>query len=379
MKTPQTMGKLTKQGYATIYELDLTLDDAFDYVSEPSNFLTVHDGIVRELNHLGISGDDDELYTKFTELVKAADVKIDGFIKRNPQDGKSYEWFYKSKSGTEDCLPRRSQAIKLCFAFNMDVDRAADFLWKVCKLNGFCFRRAEDIIQCYCLANSLPFIKVSEIKKAYDDFVPILQPSVEHHITRTQTLRHLFGDLKNVSREDFIDKLCANKHNFLGYSRTAHAEMKTIYEELKAEIHKNRAIESRSAWLTAQAEFQTKNDNEETNISYRTTNLAKTGNLNLVGNDGEIIHTAGDDDEYTYEFMCRQLAEKYTLDDACDVAVRNLRPDKKLCYYVSDLVSFLTQDSLAKCIQEPKRATETEHTCARMIFVLMKFAKYVLE
>ncbi|GHV14158.1 hypothetical protein FACS1894219_09890 [Clostridia bacterium] len=380
MRTPHTMGDFTKQGYASIYELDLSLDDALDYISDPTNFLTVHDGIVRGLNFLGDTGSDDELYASFLRRVKKSKTKIADFApSKLPETGKAYKWFYASKSGRENSLPSRNDAIKLCFALEMnDLDRAADFLWKVCRLNGFCFRRAEDIVYCYCLANNLDYPTAKDLIKRYGSHKAERQASSELHITRTQTIRDLFGNLQGLQQGDFETLLFVNKHNFLGYSKTAHEKMVEAYNEVKSEIEKERALGNRSAWLSEQVEVRTKDKKGNLNISYRTAKFSEIGELNIV--DCDSVHkTIGDDDEFTYSFICRQLAERHTNEWDTDVSVRDLTPNRAYCHYVSDLVSFLTESNLRNVIQKDARATEYESGCARKLFLFLKFAENVLK
>jgi hypothetical protein len=378
LRTPQSFGEHTKQGYSAIYELDLMLDDALDYVSNPSNFLSVHDGIVRELHRLGDTGSADDLFAAFLRRVKDSNVKISQFTCRTSEQSKSHKWFYRSIDSKDDYLPSRSDAIKLCFAFKLNVEDAADFLWKVCKLNGFCFRRADDIIYCYCLANGLEYAMTKEIKGIYNAFAPPITPSDFPHITRTRTLYNVFGNLRGIKHDDFIRMLCANKHNFIGYSKTAHAEMVAVLEEVKEQIQKERAIDSRSAWLTEQIEVRQKNKQGFEEVAYKTAKLSANGKLRIVDGN-EIIETNGDDDEFTYAFICKQLLERQTLPSSSDVAIRKVPPIKAMCFYVSNLVSFLTESNLEKVIQNENRATEMEYGCARKIFVFLKFAQYVLD
>jgi hypothetical protein len=44
---------------------------------------------------------------------------------------------------------------------------ANEFLFKVCKWNGFNFRRVEDAAVCYALENGLPY---GEVEKLFDDY-----------------------------------------------------------------------------------------------------------------------------------------------------------------------------------------------------------------
>jgi len=380
MRTPQTTGAYTRQGYAAIVEMELSPDDALEYLQDPANFLSVHDGIVRELTVLGDSGNDDELYAAFVRRVKKSKTKIAGFSPREqPESGKAHKWFYKSRGGKDDALPLRDDAIKLCFALEMhDLDRAADFLWKVCRLNGFCFRRAEDVIYCYCLANSLDYPVAKDLIKKYEAHKTELESSVLPHVTRTRTILDLFGNLHGMERSDFEALLFANKHNFLGYSKTAHEKMLEAYNEVKAEIEKERALDSRSAWLNERVEIHSKDKNGNPYVWYRTAKFSEIGELNIVDDDN-VRKTYGDGDELTYGLMCRLLSERHTDEWADDTAIRNLTPNKVYCRFISDLVSFLTENNLRNVIQKDERATEYESGCARKIFLFLKFAESVLK
>jgi hypothetical protein len=373
------MQDFTQQGYNAIYEQDLSFDDALAYVADPSNFLSVYAGITRELRRLDCGGSDEEMFAAFKQLAKDANVKISEFVCREePEKGKAFRWFYTSRESNEECLPTREHAIKLCFAFKLNIEQAANFLWKVCRLNGFCYRRAKDVIYCYCLENHLSFSTVSVIIANFKNYKTEQAAPVEPHITRTQTIRDRFGKLKGLPQAEFEAMLCADKHNFLDYSRTAHDEMKAVYAEVLAEIEKERALGSRSAWLSDTVEVKKKDKNGKFVTSYETKKFSENGNLKIVDGD-EFRETIGDGDEFTYEFICRQLSERFKDEYADEIAIRKLTPNKVYCRYVADLASFLTKDNLSKAIASKEYATETERGCARKLFVFLKFAVSVLK
>jgi hypothetical protein len=64
------MSDYTRRGFIAAYEMELSPEGALAYLSDPTNFLTIHAGIVRELSFLGDSGSDDELYAAFLRRVK---------------------------------------------------------------------------------------------------------------------------------------------------------------------------------------------------------------------------------------------------------------------------------------------------------------------
>jgi hypothetical protein len=95
MRTPTSMSDYTRRGFIAAYEMELSPEAALAYLSDPTNFLTIHAGIVRELNFLGDSGNDDELYAAFLRRVKNSKTKISGFCPREqPESGKACRWFY---------------------------------------------------------------------------------------------------------------------------------------------------------------------------------------------------------------------------------------------------------------------------------------------
>jgi hypothetical protein len=260
-----------------------------------------------------------------------------------------------------------------------DIDRAADFLWKVCRLNGFCFRRAEDIIYCYCLANKLDYPAAKDLIKKYDCFKPDKEPSAIPHITRTLTIRDLFENIQGMELNKFETLIRENKHNFLGYSKTAHEEMCRAYSAVKTEMARQREFDSGSAWLDAQVVEFKKDRAGNAHSEYRTANLSEIGELNIIEDDGSINKTIGDGDALTYSLMCRLLSERRTDEFATDVSYRDLSPNKVYCRYVTDLVSFLTGENLKNVIQKDERATEKERGCARKIFLFLRFAESVLK
>ncbi|GHU94728.1 hypothetical protein FACS1894208_06310 [Clostridia bacterium] len=138
------MAALTENAIREIErEKDFTPEEAVEFLNQPQNFLSVSDGIKRELARHDISGSDSELLEGFKKLLKNG-----GFTANEIRHAK--EWLYENVRPN----PKNGYPIRLCFAFGLSGLSALDFLWKVCRVNGFNFRRAEDVIYCYCFATA---------------------------------------------------------------------------------------------------------------------------------------------------------------------------------------------------------------------------------
>jgi len=200
-------------------ECNYTPAEILPFLQEGDNFMSVPVGIKRKLNRLGINGNDNELLESFKVLLEKA-----GFNKDERKNAK--HWLI------DGILPSPKNAIRLCFVFGMYGYTALDFMWKVCRINGFNFRRAEDVIYYYCLESDLPYGKADEILTKYNEYTAE-QSLVETDATkRTRILRSIFRNVADMDEEAFIEALCRNKKNFIKYSMTAHEEVLALKESL---------------------------------------------------------------------------------------------------------------------------------------------------
>jgi hypothetical protein len=219
------MATLTRNAFAEIErEKDFTPEETLRFLNKHENFITISEGIKRELRKLKDCPDDDEqLFAYFKEKLKQA-----GFSTDQRKNAKA--WFVENK------LPSPHYAIRLCFAFKLKGQDALDFLWKYCKINGLNFRRAEDVVYCYCLENGKSYEEAHELIEKYKEHTVEHTFEISDATKRTQTLRLVFNDLDNLDEEEFFEKLCVNKKNFIGYNKSAHEEFLRIHSKLKNAI-----------------------------------------------------------------------------------------------------------------------------------------------
>ena len=209
-------------------ELDLEKnflpEETLEFLRDRSNFMSVPVGIKRELRRLGFNPRDYfGLLSDFKSVLKKAGFTID-------QRKNAKTWLIEGKLPS----PRHNYPIRLCFAFGLKGQDALTFLWNVCRVNGFNFRRAEDVIYYYCLENGKDYDAAVDLIERYDKYADCDQLMASDSTKQTRTLRDLFGDPGTLDETDFFELLCSNKKNFIGYSKTAHKEFVGIYSKLKS-------------------------------------------------------------------------------------------------------------------------------------------------
>jgi hypothetical protein len=188
------MATITRNAVAEIErEKDFTPEEATEFLNKPQNFLSVSDGIKRELAGYGYSGSDDELLKGFKKILKAGGFETGELRNAN-------KWLLEDSRPN----PKYDYPIRLCFAFGLSGQAALDFLWKVCRVNGFNFRRVRDVVYCYCLNDGKSFADAGRLIAEYERTTVGHQASVEDATKRTQTLRRLFGDLIEVGETAFL-------------------------------------------------------------------------------------------------------------------------------------------------------------------------------
>ena len=204
-------------------EKDYTPEEAMAFLRDREHFISVSEGLKRELRNHGCHTDDDErLLSDFKEILKKAGFTTD-------QRKHASAWLNESKLPS----PRYNYPVRLCFAFGLKGQAALDFLWKVCKVNGFNFRRADDVVYCYCLENGKTYDEAGAIINKYGAYTAEMQYEKSDATKRTHTLRAVFNNLGSMSEIEFLELLCANKKNFIEYSITANEELERICTNLK--------------------------------------------------------------------------------------------------------------------------------------------------
>jgi len=309
-------------------EKDYTPEEICGFLKNPEKFMSLSAGLKRELRCLGYEGTDEQLLNNFMKLL--GDKSLNSAEYRQER-----KWF------KDAVLPRRESAVKLCFAFGLDEQQALDFLWKVCKLNGFNFRRARDIVFCYCLANKRSYDDALNLLIQYDAFTVTHATANEPYTKTTQSIRGVFRDLKGMSEQDFMDNLYANKKNFIGYSVFAHKEFVRVYSEAVAQLELKITEDSASGFHDEDVEDA----------------------------DGVV--------RLTYKAICNEFVCRPGEDNA--YLAGNDYPVKRLCRHIKGLTpTFLKAEDLKKLHNDPQRASEKEHGSSRKVFVFFYFVNFVL-
>ena len=383
MHIPKYMGDITKRAYNG-FEKYYTYDEMLVFLRDPANFMSVHKGIMRDLMEcLDLNVGDDKVVDEFKRTVRDYGFttgEMLGF------DTEVDAWFNGSK------LPRRTWATRLCFAFHLSDEEAGHFLWKVCKLNGFCYRVAEDVIHCYCLANGKSYAEAKDIVSEYkknpkytelqeyrETVLRRIKSRDDNYTVRTGELLRAFSNLKGMDVQTFKKALFDHSKYFIGYSVSAHQEMVEKYEEAVEQIKKDRPV---ITGLSDTVEIKTKNENDDDVIKYRTMDFSTNGKFNVV--DGrDIVNKKFDGKyEFSYDLVWQWLAETSTLvGKEFKHETRPLKPISSVCNHVQMLVNALPPVGRVKNLMKtsrPEFATDREYGSARMVFVFLYFAQFVL-
>jgi hypothetical protein len=210
-----------------VLERSMTPEEALVFLKDEKNFRSPANGIPT-------------CFAKYHPEIK--DNKINStFVKR------MRELFHKDESETRKWLsgkqmPDRDSALKICFALGLPketvIEAANEFLFKVCRWNGFNFRRVKDVVVCYALVNGLPYSEVEDILKSYTaQIADIQEPDIKAAFTRTKHLEELFSNIVDMPKDEFIKLLVSNKQNFLGYGTTAQKYFNKIITDLRRYIN----------------------------------------------------------------------------------------------------------------------------------------------
>ena len=251
------MGTITQLAQSAIKEIAyFTPKECLSYLQNESNWNGVSKKLIQEMNeHLGLNEDADALAKILKEKLAALDgleknsaeytvlkTNVRRWLKENRIPG-------KSRSGED-------YAMKICFALEFNVlpenyksnvtsgktreeietityDRVSSFLQKGCRRSSFNFRDAYDIIYFYCLMNGKPYSKAKELINRYND-LDSKDPEISfesYHATKT--LKQAFlADNAFEDEEAFVKAMCANKHNFIGYSKTLVDALEEYYRKV---------------------------------------------------------------------------------------------------------------------------------------------------
>ncbi|MCL2286580.1 MAG: hypothetical protein FWC32_09495 [Firmicutes bacterium] len=379
---PKYIGDITQRAYNG-FEERLTYDEMLEFLKNPLNFMTVGEGLKRDLlENLDFQCDESEAISTFKAVVREY-----GFTASEMQnfDIKVHEWFNGNKR------PKIGWAVRLCFAFKLNEEQAGHFLWKVCRLNGFCYRNAIDVICCYCLANEKSYrdarvfidrfkanLRYSDVNEYKKIVLNRIKKGISDYTESTQTIIDTFKNLKGMSESDFEDKLFSLSKYFLDYSISAHDGIVAQYTAVKEQLKKDRPVDIGLS-DTIQRE-QVKDGKIYT--TYSIESLSKEGTYKKV--DGNNIEPIKFDGQYelSYSFVWNELSKRNKLIFGTeDHEIRPTRPITEVCDHVQELVMALpTVDRLITFMKDsrPQSATEKELCSARNVFVFLFFAQYVL-
>jgi len=223
------MGSLTVQAkYMLECEKDFSPQETFEYLQTRENFRFISETLRELLNLRGITGDDEQLLRAFRRIMREKNISHNYAMTRG--------WF------NDTVFPSKIAALKMCFMFELSSQSrptALDFLWNTCQVNGFNFRRVDDIIFYYALERNKSFSYAEDLIERYNKETEgtIVQDGYE--TKATAEIRSAFEYMDIMPEDEFFETLCENKKNFIGYRKMAHTEFVRIYDGLISLIEKD--------------------------------------------------------------------------------------------------------------------------------------------
>lgn len=297
------------------------------------NFRFVSNGIKAQLVQSGYFGDDATLLKAFQMLMLTKGV--------GTTDGRCEgEWF------RDEILPSKTSSIKMCFAFDLSSKSkpktATEFLWSVCRINGFNYRVAEDIIYNYALEHGESYEYAQSLIKRYESSTVDIVFKDGDETKATMTLQSIFRDLANMDEQKFIEALIVNKKNFIGYSKTSYDELVRAYNELTNLIIADINMGDDATWT------------------------AKILGDNLASGKPVLISS-----EVIFESFLRALLVQKKGDEKKTARI--------VLSYILD--KFPTERNIFNMLNEAKTSESTDlgHGLSRKAFVLCFFTKYILK
>ncbi|GHS90918.1 hypothetical protein AGMMS49957_17610 [Synergistales bacterium] len=320
-------------------EKNFTPQEALEFLRGKKNFRFMSDGIERELHRLGYTGNTIEALRACMDKagIKSADGKLE---KIWLEDGK---------------FPDKEYAIKLCFAFglsskkdesNPEAVTALEFLWNVCRVNGFNYRCADDIIYSYALDNGKRYECAAALIKRYEaETNNIAADDSEGETKGTSTLWEIFGDLKGIDESELLAELKDNAHHFYNYNKTSKKEFIKLYDKLTALVRA---------------------DIEEDKLN------AENGEIEAYERSKRQMPVAVYD-EIIYDGYIRALTGKKrgNLPDAAKTVLGGILDKFPTKDYIDEMRS-LAKDNL-------KANTDLGHGYARKVYLLCFFANYAFK
>jgi len=393
MGVPKYMGDITQHAYDG-FEKYYEYDEMLGFLRDPANFMSARKGVLRELKEcVDFDVSDDEIIGELKRLF------VDGGLERDDIDDfdKEAEAWLSGKKPL-----KRESAIKLCFALQLNNEEAGYFLWKVCKLNGFSVRSAEEVIYCYCLANGKSYEYAKGIIAEYaketsnnpqiQEYRKTVQERIKKKVSdftvKTDELRCTFSNLKDMDEWAFKKKILDHAKYFIDYSVSAYHEMVAIYKEAKEQIKKDRPV---IEWLSDTVELKDKDT--EYGVRYATRNFSGHGRYDVVGYDVDekdksktkvmkMVNTELDGRYgFTYKLVWQWLAEtNVIINDGLKVKTRPTKAIIAVCNHAQLLVESLpTYSRLQELMGPANPENATKDSAARMVFAFLYFAQFVIQ
>jgi len=210
------MATITQRAQDAIADTQyFTPEECLKYLENESNFNSVSKELIRAMESK-YGNDPKKLAEELIKLIAALE-KVTPYksLKQNVK-----KWFF------EDAIPKRDSAIKICFSLDMSAEKATEFLRKGCRISGFNFRDAKEVVYYYCLLNEKKYSHACDLIDKYNAISTQVVKFEPYQAT--QALRNVFSEANWELEQDFFNVLCQNKGNFIGYSKTT-TEKYTLY------------------------------------------------------------------------------------------------------------------------------------------------------
>jgi hypothetical protein len=205
------------------------------------------------------------------------------------------------------------------------------------------YRVADDIVYNYTLEQGKSYEYAQGLIERYESETATVVFKEGDETKGTSTIIQTFNDLSGMKEYDFMELLCENKKNFLGYNKTSQDEFVRMYDELVALIV---------------------DDIEKSNA---TAEIGELKGYSTKTKKAIELHS-----EIIYDGFLRSLIAKKSGDDK-----------KAAKYALSDILrKFPTEDNISAmrsgAWKNRKKATDLGQGFARKTFMLCFFAKYIL-
>ncbi len=322
-------------------EKSFTPQESLKFLSNKDNFRFIQDGIKRELRRLGKNED----LKSFRQLMREKGVlSFDGEQEK--------KWF------EEILLPNKESAIKMCFAFglsskkergNPEAVTATEFLWNVCRINGFNYRCAEDIIYCYALDKGGSFAEANELIRVFNAQVTGVQYDDSADETKgTYTLWRNFCDLSDWTQDELITELIENAEHFYRYNKTSKIEFQKLYKSLYKLMSDDIAKDQVHTGAAQIEGYTVKGNSKTVNIS------------------AEIIFSG-----FVRGLALKQQSKRGNHVEAAKTIFGSIIDKLPTEYFIDEMKS--------TAINKKNTTTDHGHGHARKVYILCFFSKYVLE